>query len=140
MIKRIVNKIGKVKHIVLEDNNLVVGIFEPDDLITKLRKDGYSMRESLGLYALISDKYYKPLSKIQKKAVCKSPDEFNKNTGMDIVDLKILLNYHEKMERKYDRMIRILSGLINKLEESVSKEEYAIGYVKNELNKYQDNT
>lgn len=132
--KREINRFGKIKHIIKEDDKLVVGLFEPD-CYKDMKRNDYTIEEVI-LFMNCIDLLSNPMRKI---AVCKEPDVYNKEIGMDIVDTKLLIEYHKKMKRKYEILLRRLTKLCDKLTKSITKEEDMIEDAKKELNKYVDN-
>ena len=131
--KREINRYGKVKHIVKENDNLVIGIFKPN--IFKELERKFNFKE---ITAIVDIGATFPLNnEIKKKATCKEPDVFNKNIGMDIVDLKIMLDYHQKTIRRYETTINRLTKLIDKISNYIKEEEETINNIKEELNKYE---
>ena len=126
--KREINRYGSIKHIVKEDDNLIIGIFNGD--LLKCLERNFNYDEIIYLF----DREY--FNTIKSKAVCKEPEIFNKNTGLDIVDLKILLKHHNKMIRIYQKAFSKLLKLIAKIKVCIKEEEETVKNIKEELNKF----
>ena len=126
---------GKVKHIVKENEGLIVGLSNEENIrLSDYIKNKFDVTQGF-LIDYVVDLYGTP---IKTKAKCKEPDKFDKHIGMDIVDLKIMYKFHLQAYNKLKSAKRYFRKLINRISDKINEEEKIIVEIENKLNKYSE--
>jgi len=125
--------VGKIKHIVNEENKIVVGLSEDADLEWYLRNKFDATQNLLMNFAINTEGT--PIKVIAK---CSEPDTFDKHIGMDIVDLKIMYKFHIQAYNKLRSAKRYFRKLIKRIDEKILEEDTIICDIEEKLDKYSE--
>ena len=124
---------GKVKHIVKENEGLIVGLSNEENIrLSDYIKNKFDITQGF-LIDYVVDLYGTP---IKTKAKCKEPDKFDKHIGMDIVDLKIMLKFHKQACNKLINARKYFMKLNDRIYDKIMEEAKVIYEIENKLNKY----
>ena len=135
-MKRKISKLGNgIRHISKEENGLTIGILNCpkdafDDAVNYVSPSEFDAIMSMIDYDYLN---VKPIKAI---AIADERDTFNKETGYDIVDLKLSKKYYEKLSRQYTHIIWMFWKLSNKLAKRREEINYKIKKLEKELEKY----
>lgn len=131
------NKYGEgIRHITKEEEGLTIGVIKypktiSEDISHNFTRSEYFFLDSIAdKLGLLDNNTIKAIAKLDKR------DTFSKETGFDIVDLKLEVKFYDRMERHYQSLMVALVNIINKLSKKKQyyreKRNIALG----ELKKY----
>lgn len=129
------NKYGEgIRHIAKEEEGLTIGVIKypktiSDDLSCNFTRSEYLFLDSIAYrLGLLDNNVIKVIAKLDER------DEFNKETGFDIVDLKLEAKFCDRMTRHYQSLIvslmNIISNLYKKKQFYMEKKEKALENLK----------
>lgn len=137
-IKDVIDKLGTVRHIVKEEDKMVIGFLkEPKSFIRDV-SNSFNKYEQNAILSIADDKTCFGNEDLKSIVTCRFPDTYNVKTGFNIVDTKLIVKYYERLYRKYYNVYERVKKLLTKINQKLQDIDEILTNYELQLDKYDE--